>query len=117
MQAPQSEGMVLGGGATRALSLEGQWGLITGAPRDQGTQRSTPADVHKVLSTPGTRAKAVTSQESGLDLPAGFGGSPGVSGWEWWEKGGWAAVEKRKRAQINKIRNEKREATIDTTEI
>ena len=64
MQAPQSEGMVLGGGAPRAFDLEGQWGLITGVPRDQGTQRSTLEDVHKVLGTPQTKAKAVTLQES-----------------------------------------------------
>ena len=40
-----------------------------------------------------------------------------MAGWGRWVKGKWAAVEKRKRAQINKIRNEKREVTTDTTEI
>lgn len=36
---------------------------------------------HKILHAPGPKAKAVTSLEPGLDLPAGFGGgSPGEVG-------------------------------------
>ena len=35
---------------------------------------------HKVLCTPGSREKAVTSQKPGPDLPASLGGSPGEAG-------------------------------------
>ena len=31
---PSLGGLALGGGAPRAFDLEGQWGLITGVPRD-----------------------------------------------------------------------------------
>ena len=40
-----------------------------------------------------------------------------MAGWGRWVKGWWAAAEKRKRAQINKGRNEKGDITMDTREI
>ena len=65
----------------RASGFEGQWGLIAGIPQDWGKQKlhswreHTRSSVHQ---DPGK--KAVTSSETGPDLPASPGGSPAEAG-------------------------------------
>ena len=76
-QAPQPWGLPSGGGEPRAFGFEGQQGLITGDPQNQWNRDSFLGGHSKVSHIPGHREKAVTSQESGSDLPVGLGGSHG----------------------------------------
>lgn len=76
----------------RAFSFEGQRGLMAGAPQDRGKQTLNHFCMHTRFCVHWDRA--VTPEETGLDLPEGLGESPWqvgsvVAHWvqgEWWQR-------------------------------
>ena len=64
-QVPMPEGLALGGGALRALGIEGWHGLCAGAWRDWGNQRLHSWKAQRLLCALGPRAKRMLHRNRG----------------------------------------------------
>ena len=66
--------------APRASGIEGQWGLCVGAPQDWGKHRPHSERCTQAFMSNGSQGEGGAPQESGSDLTAVLGGSPGKTG-------------------------------------